>query len=183
MFVEQSPNAPHHATPVGPERVDDLARLSVDALERLYRAAGVPQTLEALSGAPVGRMLTVRGVLDRPGPRARLAEIARAPWFPWNGKSFSAFDADHGEGINRVKLLGDQFPFGLVWGASAIDGRPCVVLDYDKPENPWVIRQIHDELRELRDGLFLGPAMWKTENAPALVLWFAIDARGLSAPR
>jgi hypothetical protein len=35
---------------------------------------------------------------------------------------------------------------------------------------------IRDELREIRPGLFLGPAMFDNGNAPArLVLWFACD--------
>ena len=40
-----------------------------------------------------------------------------------------------------------------------------------------MIRQIHDEIREVSPGLFLGPAMWKTKAAPAFVLWFALDTR------
>ncbi len=169
--------SPAGRAPVGPAHLDELAQLPVETLEGLYRDAAPPQSLEALAGAPVGRMLSVRGALNRPGARAQLAAIARAPWFPWSGKSFTAFSADEGEGVNRVKLLGDQFRFELRFATSVIDGDPCVFLEYDLPENPWLIRQIHDELRELRPGLFLGPAMWKTRRAPVLVLWFAIDAR------
>lgn len=57
----------------------------------------------------------------------------------------------------------------------SMDGAPCVVLDYDKPENPWLIRKIHDELREVSPGLFLGPAMAKTVRGPKLLLYFACD--------
>ena len=53
------------------------------------------------------------------------------------------------------------------------------MLDYEQPGNPWFIRQIHDELREVAPGLFVGPAMWKRSEAdPVNVLWFALDARG-----
>ena len=55
-------------------------------------------------------------------------------------------------------------------------------LDYDLADNPWAIRQIHDEVREVSPGLFLGPAMWKTEGAPAFVLWFALDTRDQARP-
>jgi len=177
MNVEENKPVPVEPEAIGPEHLDDLARLSVRELEGLYRRAAPPQSLKALAGAPVGRMLTVRGALDQPEARARVAAIAKAPWFPWSGKSFSAFNDTEGEGINRVKLLGDQFRFGLRFDVSAIDGGPCVFLEYDQPENPWAIRQIRDELRELRPGLFLGPAMWKSKPDPTLVLWFAIDAR------
>lgn len=162
---------------VGPEHLDDLARLSVRELEALYREASAPASLDGLAGAPVGRMLTVRGPLDRARARGRVARLARAAFFPWRGKSFEAFDAEHGEGINRVHLLGERFRFGLSFDRSAIDGAPCVLLDYDRPDNPWLIRQIRDELRELRPGLFLGPALFKRRRDPVLVLWFAIDAR------
>ena len=70
--------------------------------------------------------------------------------------------------------VGDVFPFATHFGPSAIDGKPCLVLDYDQPENPWLIRQIHDELRQVGPGVFLGPAMWKARPTPKLVLYFAI---------
>ena len=35
---------------------------------------------------------------------------------------------------------------------------------------------IRDEIREVSDGLFMGPAMWKDGKGGAtLVLWFAVD--------
>lgn len=171
------PTTPTTRAPVGPAHLDDLARLSSAELEALYRRAAPPASLDALAGAPVGRMLTVRGPLDREGARARVARLARASFFPWLGKSFEAFDAERGEGINRVQLLGERFRFGLSFDRSVVDGEPCVLLDYDRADNPWLIRQIRDELRELRPGLFLGPALAKTRGEPVLVLWFAIDAR------
>ena len=59
--------------------------------------------------------------------------------------------------------------------------------DYDLDANPVYIRHIHDEIREVSPGLFLGPAMWnralkrsgRGSGAPdkSLVLWFALDSR------
>ena len=44
---------------------------------------------------------------------------------------------------------------------------------YSPPET----RQIRDELRRVGPDLYLGPAMLeRAARAPALVLWFAIDA-------
>lgn len=162
---------------IGPPEVDDLARLSMRELGELYRRADPPESLDALAGSPRGRLLTVLGPFGRPDLRARLARVSAAPWFPWMGKSFEAYDAQRGAGINRVRLLGDRYPFDLRIDRSAVDGEPCVVLDYDRPDNPFFIRAIHDELRELRTGLFLGPAMVKTKRGPKLLLWFSIDAR------
>lgn len=166
-----------HREPIGPASVEELASLSMRELGELYARAEPPETLEVLAGAPRGRMLTVLGPFDRPDVRARVAKLSGSPWFPWRGKSFEAFDAAVGAGINRVHLLGDKYRFDLRYDRSEIDDRPCVVLDYDRTDNPFFIRVIHDELRELRPGLFLGPAMLKTESGAKLVLWFSIDNR------
>lgn len=155
--------------------VDDLARMKIGELTRIYREGRAPASLEALQGAPRGRMLTLAGPLGRGPLRRGVAAFARASFFPWGGKSFEAFNATDGRGINRVALLGDRFPFDLRYGISKLDGLRCVILDYDQPENPWLIRQIHDELREVSPGLFLGPAMAKTRTEAKLVLFFAID--------
>ena len=163
--------------PVGPSTMDELARLSVIELGDLYRRASAPESLEALVGAPRGRMLTATGILDRPRLRKRVARLARSSWFPWRGKSLEAVDPERGSGVNRVRWLGDTYRFDLRLDDSAIDGERCAVLDYDRPDNPFFIRAIRDELRELRPGLFLGPALLETRREPRLLLWFSIDAR------
>ena len=154
---------------------DQLATMSVTELEDVYREGSVP-TIDALDGAPPGRMLTIAGALGWRGMRRRVAAFARSSVFPWGGKSFHSHSATSGRGINRVALLGEKYPFDTRPEPSAIDGKECVFLDYDKPENPWFIRAIRDELREVSPGLFLGPAMWAPRGkTPQLVLWFAID--------
>jgi hypothetical protein len=77
-------------------------------------------------------------------------------------------------------VLGHQnlFPFATSFGPSSIDGRPTLILNYDLAANPSYIRMIHDEIREVAPGLFLGPAMWKRPKGNLLVLWFGLDARG-----
>jgi hypothetical protein len=75
------------------------------------------------------------------------------------------------------------FPFDTRFGASAIDGKPALILDYDLSVNPPYIRHIHDEIREVSPGLFLGPAMWKTAKDKVLVLWFALDRYALVIPQ
>jgi hypothetical protein len=144
------------------------------ALAALY-AKGKPPRLADLDGAPRGRMLASVGPLGRDAALRAVARLARSSLFPWGGKSFTSRDEAHGRGINRVRGVGDLFPFETRFGPSALDGQPCMVLDYNQPENPWPIRQIHDELRELGKGVYLGPAMWKARPSPRLVLFFAID--------
>jgi hypothetical protein len=160
--------------------LDTLAARSSDELAALYRAATVSTTMHAADGQLVGRMLAVRGL-----PSALVAPLRRwaaSPAFVWEGKTFQASSETRGVGHNRVAIpraLGRQnlFPFETAFGPSAIDGQPTLILDYDLAANPGYIRKIHDEIREVSPGLFLGPAMWKGARAKALVLWFALDAR------
>ena len=166
--------APAHLT------LDTLAARSLGELDALYRGATVSTSMHAADGALVGRMLAVRGL---PGPLAGgLRNWARSRSFLWEGKTFAASSETHGVGHNRVfvpRALGRQnlFPFETAFGPSAIDGKPTLILDYDLDVNPSYIRHIHDEVREVSPGLFLGPAMWKSANKKALVLWFALDSR------
>lgn len=166
------------AHPPSPLTLEELARRSVGELTRIYREAAAPGSLTALAGPLRGRMLTLAGPLGRGRARGLVAGLSRATFFPWRGKTFEAFDDDAGQGINRVHVLGERYRFELGFGESALDGRPCVVLDYDVPDNPWPIRRLRDELRELSPGLFLGPALIETRTQPKLALFFAVDAGG-----
>lgn len=159
--------------------LDTLADLTSPELEALYRAATVSTTMHATDGALVGRMLAVRGL---PAPIASpIRRWAASTTFLWEGKTFEATSDTHGVGHNRVfggGVLGRQnlFPFDTAFGPSAIDGKPTLVLDYDLAVNPAYIRHVHDEIREVSPGMFMGPAMWKSAREKTLLLWFALDA-------
>jgi hypothetical protein len=161
--------------------LDSLAELSTSALGRLY-ARGRVTGVSPLEGRPRGRMLAVRG-LDRGFVARALRSFSGSRSFPWGGKSFSG-TGDAGAGVNRVHLGGRHqlFPFLTRVAPSVIDGAPCVALDYDLPDNPSFIRAIHDEVRDVGAGLYLGPAMWKSAAGPAFVLWFALDTRVQAPP-
>ena len=163
--------------------LDGLARMDVTELGALYARGDMPDSLHALDGHPRGRMLAVRGV-DRGSLGSLLRRLSSAAFFPWGGKSFTAQSDTDGRGVNRVHLGGRHqlFPFHTLLGSSAIDRRPCVILDYDLPDNPGFIRAIHDEVRQIEPGLFLGPAMLKQSDGPAFVLWFALDTRAQHGP-
>lgn len=169
------PEPPEHA-----HSLDALAACDFGALEGMYRRATVSKSMHAADGALVGRMLAVNslpGVIA--GPLRRFA-ASRA--FVWEGKTFRAESDTRGMGHNRTyvpRALGRQnlFPFETRFGPSAIDGGPTLILDYDLEANPGYIRSIHDEIREVVPGLFLGPAMWKGKRGKTLVLWFGLDAR------
>ncbi len=165
---------------LGQHSLDSFSQRSLAELEALYRGASVSSSMPAADGALVGRMLAVRnlpGVLAAP-----LRRWAGSRGFLWEGKTFQATSDTKGVGHNRVfvpRALGHQnlFPFDTLFGASAIDGKPTLILDYDLDVNPGYIRHVHDEIREVQPGLFLGPAMWKSGRTKTLVLWFALDSR------
>ncbi|HEY3819697.1 MAG TPA: hypothetical protein VGL81_21160 [Polyangiaceae bacterium] len=176
--VKRGARAPDRDTSsLRPRSLDDLSRLDVGELGQVYARGTTPARLGVLEGHPRGRMLSVRA-LDRGLPARLLRQLAGSSAFPWGGKSFAG-NGETGTGLNRVHLAGRHqlFPFLTSVGPSVLDGAPCVVLDYDLPDNPRLIRAIHDEVREIEPGLFLGPAMWKAASGPKLVLWFALDTR------
>ena len=159
--------------------LDDLSEKNTEELESIYRSGEVPKNFSSMDGKPAGRMLAIRatgsGLIFKIFKR-----IAASESFIWGGISFKANNKKEGTGINRIKLaaLGKHnlFPFDTKIEKSLIDEKECVQLDFDKPQNPWAIRKIHDELREVSPGLLLGPAMLKTSKEGAsFVLWFALD--------
>ena len=172
VTIDVSPEA---APDEPPATLDALAALDATALRSLYEAASTP-TVADLDGDLVGRMLAFEGL--RRGWLAR-ALRAFAAWrhFPWRGKSFTTLDRDTGAGINRV--FGDGRPrrwfrFATCIGASRAGAFSAFQLDYDHPGNPFYIRAIKDEVRQLRPGLFLGQAYLVTRRRTRLVLYFGL---------
>jgi hypothetical protein len=162
-----------------PHSLSSLARESFTALGAMYAQAASPTSLKELSGTPRGRMLAVRGLSSDDLLGSRLRAFAGSRSFVWDGKSFTAHSHTAGQGINRVRVpavLGSQnlFPFHTCIGPSRVDGRPAILLDYELPENPGYIRRVHDEVRSVAPGLYLGPAMWKHRGDVTTVLYFAL---------
>jgi hypothetical protein len=160
--------------PGAPARLDALLELPPDALAVLYREARVPR-LSAISGDLRGRMLAIPALS---GPAASLIRrFAGSSSFPWKGKSFRSLGADRGQGDNRV--LADRFHlfrFDTFVGPSRAGNFDAVQLDYDNPDNPFFIRAIKDEIREIAPGLYLGQAYLALKDAEHLALYFALQA-------
>jgi hypothetical protein len=53
----------------------------------------------------------------------------------------------------------------------------AVQLDYDLSPNPFFIRAIKDEIREIGPGLWLGQAYAQIQGKAHLVLYFALSNR------
>lgn len=153
-----------------------LRRMSFEELEALYRTGRRPSALSDLDGESKGAMLAWR--TPRSGPIAWwLRMFGKSPLFPWLGKSFKSA-GEKGEGINRITFLVTQtrwFPFTTRFDASFLDGKPAFVLDYSRPGNPPLIRDIVDEVREVAPDLYMGPAALKVSGRPRLVLFFAVS--------
>jgi hypothetical protein len=155
--------------------LDDLLCLDARSLERLYAQARVPE-LEALSGDMRGRMLTP--TILPPGWSALAVAWAGSDAFPWRGKSFSPLSSGAGRGINRVfseRLR--LFAFDTHIGRSRAGDFDALQLDYDLPANPFFIRPVKDELRQIGPSLFLGQAYFASSKADHLVLYFALTPR------
>lgn len=154
--------------------LDALARLDFDSLHELYLAGSCP-TVQALDGSPRCRMLAIQR-LDRRISGGLLRRFSGSSRFPWAGKTFAA-EGETGRGINRIRLLGNRewYAFTTREEPSVLDGKPCVLLDYDHPENPWFIRRIRDELREVSPGLYLGPALLRAGGQHTCILFFSVD--------
>jgi hypothetical protein len=145
---------------VAPEQVglDDLRRLSYGELVRLFHAAQAPAFAE-MKGEYQAASLPA-GVLGFVG-----SLYIRYLFGPgqWVGKAFFPFEAHAGWGYNlfSVEERGGssrvlrQRKMATFLGPSNIDGRASFHLDYS-PYNGGLNHTVHDELRKICDGLYLG---------------------------
>jgi hypothetical protein len=165
-------------TDPAPRALDELLLLDTTTLCRMYRDATVPE-IAGLSGDLKGRMLAVTGLSDPVATWVRL--FAGSGSFPWRGKSFSPLSSGHGEGKNRV--IRDRwklFRFETFVGQSRAGTFDAVQLDYDLPENPFFIRAIKDEIRQVEPGLYLGQAYLQLRGQPQLVLYFGLQSPAIA---
>jgi hypothetical protein len=111
--------------------------------------------------------------------RGRVADVARtlasSSRFPWRGKSFMPSSPLRGAGINRV--VSDRwhlYRFETFLGPSRAGDFDALQLDYDNSDNPFFIRPIKDEMRELAPGLWLGQAYLELSGKANLALYFGL---------
>ncbi len=164
--------------------LDELLDVGEGGLRALYAAGSVPR-LEDIKGDLRGRML---GLQIGGGAVAKVGRLlAGRSWFPWRGKSFSLLSSSpaRGDGINRVFVDRNKwFRFETFVGKSRAGDFDAVQLDYDNKDNPFFIRAIKDEIREVRPGLYLGQAYIVTGTTECLALYFALELprlHGISA--
>ena len=77
--------------------------------------------------------------------------------FTWQGKTF---DAAHGVLTNRILAIGLNAIVAEVYvGASWLDGKDCIVLDYSKTS--LLAEWIRDEIRLVDQNVYLGVVYWE----------------------
>jgi len=152
-----------------PLELRDLRRLSGQELDALYEAATTP-SLEELDGPYEGALL--RWTLT---PAMRTADLGAPARLPWQGKVFFAAE---GRGANRFAVGRHErhvWPFETRHVPSRFGGAPALSIDYDLPENPlWLRRGVFDELKKLRDGLYLGKGGLRLGGDRSIVFTWAV---------
>lgn len=153
-------------------RLDDLLALPAKRLEQLYVEATTP-VLSDVRGDLRGRMLATTVL---PPWAAGLARAwASTDYFAWRGKTMTPHTDDAGEGINRVLVDGLRlYRFETRIGPSRAGDFDALQLDYDLPENPFFVRPIKDEMRQLHADLWLGQAYLALRGRETLVLYFGL---------
>ena len=80
--------------------------------------------------------------------------------FGWQGK---VFDSKKGVLKNRILLFHVEAIVARVYkGASWLDGKECIVLDYS--ETSFLAHYVRDEIRLIGPGLYLGKVYWKKDR-------------------
>jgi hypothetical protein len=97
---------------------------------------------------------------------AEIAELINH--FAWQGK---IFDATQGTLKNRILAFGLQAIIAKVYkGASWLDGKECIVLDYS--ETSLLAHRIRDEIRLIAPGRYLGVVYWGKKRLINFALQF-----------
>jgi hypothetical protein len=88
--------------------------------------------------------------------------------FTWQGK---IFDSEKGVLRNKILSLGLNAIIAKVYkGASWLDGKECIVLDYS--ETSLLAHWIRDEIREIAPGIYLGKVYWSKKRLIDFALEF-----------
>lgn len=154
-------------------QLNDLMQLSENQLDEIFLTAPGPQIAD-LNGEYQGRVLAAPFF---PLNETLGVQYVNNDLLPWKGKAFTPLTNAQGEGKNRIELgpfKTQTFYFRSCLEPSLLGGDSCFVLDYDVEGNPVWLRQIRDELKKLKDNLFLGRAYFKWQGKHEFVLYFAL---------
>ncbi|MFW5929752.1 MAG: hypothetical protein ACOCT0_04965, partial [Halobacteriota archaeon] len=134
----------------------------------LFRSGETPDVGEIL-GRMDGAVLAGRGPLAL-RPMRRLANL---PFNPWRGKDFRV-----SSGVNRLELgpfALRRFEFDQRKADSVFDGDEVLLLDYDVPANPRLMRRVRDEVRRVDDDVYLGSASLSADGDAYFVCYWGLE--------
>lgn len=149
--------------------LDELIGAHPDSLRALFTRGGAADPAE-LGDSPRGRFLGLAPLASvhlasRPIVRA-VAGTAL-----WTGVGF-----DHGGNAGFNRVLGTKaLRFRTSIQPSELDGRPALVLAYDR--SPWPFSLLRDELRTIGPGLALGAFFARAGGRHTLLGYFGLAAR------
>ena len=137
----------------------DLLRLSATDLDDLYRG-GTVTAIPRGTGSGTAIIAPGRGI------GRILAKITSLT--AWQGK---VIDRDGSHLVNKVSPLRLRAVKARVYeGDSWLDGAPAIFIDYSTTS--LIARWVHDEIREVAPGLFLGLVYLRRRRLP---LRFVLD--------
>lgn len=148
------------AAAVMPLCLDRLAGLGHQALRALHDAGRCPDP-DDFAGVAEGRIL-----------HPRYGDLLRL----WRGK---VFDHDgRGGGCNRLGIGSFEFRryrFGARVARSVFRDREILLLDHDRTDNPVWVRRFHDEVVQVRPGLYLASSHFRIQGRLRYAAYFALS--------
>lgn len=156
-------------------KLDDLINRSQAELEALFQLAATPSVRE-LSGPADGRVLAGRVPLLL--TRRDGLYLLNLSWLPWKGKVFEPGGDEQGWGYNRIgvgPLETRLFRFATAIESPLLGETDVFSLNYDIPGNPWPIRAVRDDLKRLREGLYLGASYVRWQGQQVFGLFFGLE--------
>jgi len=153
--------------------MEDLKRKSLRNLDEIYRKATTPAVPE-LEGRYEGAVLAGElPLMDSPAA----VRVANSPLLRWGGKKIDLVSENLAEGKNWFDLglfEVDGYPFEGRLVPAEFGSGDCYVLDYDVPENLPPVNRVRDEVKKLRDGLYLGRIYLDTGDGLRFVTYFGM---------
>ncbi len=154
--------------------MEDLKEKSVRGLDEIYRRATTPNVTE-LEGKYDGVVLAGDlPLMDSPAS----VRLANSFWLRWGGKKFDVVSENIAEGSNWFDLglvEVDGYRFEGRIEPARFGGGDCYVLDYDVSGNLPPANRIRDEVKKLRDGLYLGRIYFDTVDDHVFVSYFGME--------
>jgi len=156
--------------------IETLHRLGTKGLMKLFRTLSAPP-LREMNGEYRGHYFGADG-----HPVSNLLWHASANWNlfsgKWQGKSFQPVSDTAGYGFNTMRKFGmiiRRWPMRTGIGPSRYDGRDVYALHYRYYYSMAGIVNMQDEIRKVREALYLGVGHWRLPGGIDMAsVWFAL---------